>query len=53
MSHTLENLRHDEADLYSDLIEGGLGPSIRLEQERIWYPAIERAISAVATDVNG
>ncbi|MBB5786149.1 Wadjet anti-phage system protein JetD domain-containing protein [Jiangella mangrovi] len=48
----LENLRPDETDLYSDLVEDVLGPSIRLEQERIWYPLIERAIAAAATGVN-
>jgi hypothetical protein len=36
----LGNLTPDEADLYRDLVEDVLGPSVRLEQERISYSAI-------------
>jgi hypothetical protein len=44
----LENLQPEEADLYRDLVEDALGPSVRLEQERIWYPAIGHAVTALA-----
>jgi hypothetical protein len=40
----LDNLHPDEADLYHDLVENNLGASVRLEQERIAYAAIERAV---------
>ncbi|WP_327150084.1 DUF2220 domain-containing protein [Nocardia sp. NBC_01329] len=39
----LELLSPDEASLYTDLAEGVLGRSVRLEQERISYTAIEQA----------
>ncbi|GAB3566196.1 hypothetical protein GCM10027445_12590 [Amycolatopsis endophytica] len=39
----LEALLPDEADLYTDLVEGALGSSVRLEQERISYAAIREA----------
>ncbi|MCP2297051.1 hypothetical protein APR11_003483 [Nocardia amikacinitolerans] len=39
----LESLTPDEASLYTDLVEGVLGRSVRLEQERISYTAIEQA----------
>lgn len=41
----LDRLQPDEAELYRDLVEDVLGPSVRLEQERISYSAIEHAIS--------
>jgi hypothetical protein len=47
----LENLQPEEADLYRDLVEDALGPSVRLEQERIWYPAIGHAVRALAQHV--
>ena len=34
----------DEAALYRDLVEDALGPSVRLEQERVSFAAIERAL---------
>jgi hypothetical protein len=34
----------DEAALYRDLVEDALGPSVRLEQERVSFSAIERAL---------
>jgi hypothetical protein len=37
-------LRPAEAELYRDLVEDTLGRSVRLEQERISYAAIERAL---------
>jgi hypothetical protein len=40
----LDNLHPDEADLYHALVEDSLGTSVRLEQERIAYAAIERAV---------
>lgn len=39
----LEALLPDEANLYTDLVEGALGGSVRLEQERVSYAAIQRA----------
>lgn len=33
-----------EAALYRDLVEDALGPSVRLEQERVSFAAIERAL---------
>jgi hypothetical protein len=43
----LDLLLPDEAALYTDLIEDTLGPAVRLEQERISYGAVERAIGEV------
>lgn len=40
----LRNLNPEEASLYRDLVEDTYGPSVRLEQERIGYPAIEEAV---------
>lgn len=40
----LNHLHPSEADLYRDLVEDALGASVRLEQERISYSAIERAV---------
>lgn len=40
----LEFLHPDEADLCRDLQEDALGPSVRLEQERVSFAAIERAL---------
>ncbi|MFJ4102251.1 Wadjet anti-phage system protein JetD domain-containing protein [Amycolatopsis japonica] len=42
-SEHLETLLPDEASLYTDLVEGVLGSSVRLEQERISYAAIQQA----------
>jgi hypothetical protein len=42
----LGHLESDEAALYRDLVEDALGASVRLEQERISYSAIERAVGA-------
>lgn len=46
-SDHLEALLPDEANLYTELVEGVLGStvqtSVRLEQERISYAAIQRA----------
>lgn len=40
----LDLLRPDEVELYRDLVEDALGPSVRLEQERVSYAAIEHAV---------
>jgi hypothetical protein len=40
----LEFLTADEADLYRELVEDALGPSVRLEQERVGFAAIEDAL---------
>lgn len=39
----LERLTSDEADLYRDLVEDTIGPSLRLEQERIQFSSIQEA----------
>jgi len=44
----LRNLHADEADLYRDLVEDALGPSLRLEQERVRFSAILDALGARA-----
>lgn len=40
----LDRLDADESALYTDLVEDALGKSVRLEQERVSYSAIERAV---------
>ena len=40
----LDLLDASEAELYRILVEGTLGPSVRLEQERVGFAAIERAL---------
>lgn len=42
---TLDHLDADEAELYRDLLDGALGPAVRLEQERIRFAAIEQALA--------
>jgi len=44
MAARLDLLDPEEAELYRDLLDGTLGPSIRLEQERISFAAIEHAL---------
>jgi len=41
-------LQATEADLYHDLVSGALGPSVRLEQERVRFSAIEVAVAETA-----
>ncbi len=41
---SLDLLDPDEACLYHDLVAGTLGPSIRLEQERVRFSALEQAL---------
>ena len=43
-SERLDLLDPAEADLYQDLVEDSFGPSVRLEQERIRFSAIEREL---------
>lgn len=40
----LDHLTTDENELYRTLLDGELGPSVRLEQERIQFPYIERVM---------
>lgn len=47
---SLDRLQPEEAELYGDLVEDVLGRSVRLEQERVSYSAIERAILQKARD---
>jgi hypothetical protein len=44
----LPHLTADEAALYRDLVEDVFGPAVRLEQERIGYPMLKAAVSALA-----
>jgi hypothetical protein len=46
----LVQLTADEAALYRDLIEDVFGPAVRLEQERISYPMLEAAVSALVRE---
>jgi hypothetical protein len=41
----LDLLDADEAELYRDLVHDALGPSVRLEQERVSFAAIEQALA--------
>jgi hypothetical protein len=43
-SADLEYLLPDEVSLYRDLVENTLGPSVRLEQERVNFSAIKEAL---------
>jgi len=43
----LDLLDAEETELYRDLVEGALGPSVRLEQERIRFAAIEQALACL------
>jgi hypothetical protein len=40
----LSKLTKAEGDLYGDLIEGEFGPAIRLEQERVRFSMLQRAL---------
>jgi hypothetical protein len=42
---SLDLLDAEEADLYRDLVDGTLGPSVRLEHERISFAAIRQALA--------
>ena len=42
---TLEHLTDAERSLYRDLVEDRYGPSIRLEQERIRFSLVRRALA--------
>jgi hypothetical protein len=41
----LGQLSHDEALLYADLVADRFERSVRLEQERVQFPAVERAVA--------
>lgn len=43
---TLDRLDQAEAVLYADLVSATYGPSVRLEQERISFAAVEKAVAA-------
>jgi hypothetical protein len=42
----LDRLGTEESALYADLVSGLLGPSVRLEQERIRFAAITACLRA-------
>ena len=42
----LDRLTTEEAELYRDLVEDSLGPSVRLEQERIRFSSLLDAVSS-------
>ena len=42
---TLDRLDRAESALYADLISDAYAPSVRLEQERISFSAVEKAIT--------
>ncbi|MFJ4824466.1 Wadjet anti-phage system protein JetD domain-containing protein [Streptomyces bacillaris] len=44
----LSTLTPDEADVYDSLVDGDLGPHLRLEQERVQFHLVEEALTAVA-----
>jgi hypothetical protein len=46
----LVHLTADEAALYRDLVEDTFGTAVRLEQERIGYPMLEAAVSALVRE---
>lgn len=46
----LAHLSPEEAALYRDLVEDTFGPAVRLEQERIGYPMLQAAVSALLVD---
>lgn len=41
----LDLLTHAEQDLYQDFVNGAFGPAVRLEQERVSFASVERALS--------
>ena len=41
----LDRLAADETALYRDLVEGTLGPTVRLEQERVGFGWVEDAVT--------
>ena len=49
----LDRLDRAESALYADLISNAYGPSVRLEQERVSFSAVEKAIVAQPTVVPG
>ena len=49
---SLPALHEDEAQLYRDLVEDRWGQAVRLEQERIRYSTIERALAPISGCAN-
>lgn len=49
----LIHLTPDEHELYRDLVEDMYMPSVRLEQERIRYGAVQRALESSAESARG
>jgi hypothetical protein len=45
---TLEQLTAEELACYQDLASGVFGPAVRLEQERVRFSALERALDSLA-----
>lgn len=45
----LDRLTVAESDLYQDLVEDTFGPAVRLEQERVGWPAVEAALSRLSS----
>lgn len=46
----LDLLDAEEAQLYHHLVADALGPSVRLEQERVSFAAIEKTLPGCASD---
>ena len=49
----LDLLEPAEASLYRDLADGTLGPSVRLEQERVRFSALEQALAGSSPGLPG
>lgn len=47
----LARLTAAESDLYQDLVEDTFGPAVRLEQERVAWPAVEDALAPYRSPV--
>jgi hypothetical protein len=43
--HALDRLDRAESALYADLVVNTYAPAVRLEQERISFSAVERAVA--------
>jgi hypothetical protein len=48
---TLDRLTEAEAALYAGLVSATYGPSVRLEQERISFAAVEKAVAGPDGDI--
>jgi hypothetical protein len=47
----LPTLTHDEAELYRDLVGDRYGTAVRLEQERIRFSLVKRALEPWTEDL--